>query len=120
MFRVWIPWSDILSLIGSGGFSECKLDDIRPGQPKAPALDLARESEPLVVNVPLMVLISPPQRSSSRCGGRYLPPVPAAVKCRLPMFKYFANEWHVIWLQSLARWLIQAWVSPNAMWHQNA
>lgn len=58
MFRVWIPWNNILSLIGSGGFSECKLDGIRPGQPKVPALDSARASEPLVVNVPLMVLIS--------------------------------------------------------------
>ena len=61
-------------------------------------LDSAGESEPLVVNTPLMELCrraadhpgvdwpaSPPQQSSSRFGGRYLPPVPAAVKHRLPL-----------------------------------
>ena len=38
---------DILSLIG--GFSECESDYIIPGQPEAPALVSAGESEPLVV-----------------------------------------------------------------------
>ena len=43
---------DILFLVGSGRLSECESDDISPGQPKAPALDSAGESESLVVNVP--------------------------------------------------------------------